>query len=430
MTFTFQMSAKIIVKTKEQDEYCHGLCASIFAVEKKEWEEFGKHIDRKTTTHQRGPDDCEHEINLYELYSTAQTFEADENTIAFLSTNGIDNALKCLRRGTRVSRNKERLHEIFDKLALFREIEKCKDASFDSVSFSKTGYYGIEQDETVLAWKLPTCPEEVSACKEFNEKLLEEALKRHSRSFGLILNAKKFWCHTTLLGVFVRIYIPDDVCLWDHDVNIAIDHNVNPCGVKYPDIHIQRRINFKSFVRDVLPSFQGEFYRFFNCPGTDVPHTYCAVVDGKRSGIYKCAKGDDAELWKKDGKDVFPNFEGAVYFSLDSPLRIGEQIIAVSLEFFKPDFKKDHELELEQAAFTDIRYANAWVLRKIKSYCGETTDIDIPEYDLLWMDEIEVNGWTFCITKIEGSVKSDPRKSEPPPKKVNFKRMMEVIKNH
>jgi|SRR5579885_245931 len=217
----------IIIKTKEISDHDIAVGECLFVVEKTEWEHLGKHITKESFTYTKSHC-CEKEIRLYDLYHRAQIFQADERTINFLLENGIDTALKYLRKGTRQSRNRENLYNIFNKLAIFREMENfpCEyHIVIDFVSISKSSYFGIEKDETVLAWKLPSKAEEVKECQEFNSKLLEEALKENRNTLISILNAKRFWCDLGVSDIDFKITIPDDTCLWDPVITVKAKYS-------------------------------------------------------------------------------------------------------------------------------------------------------------------------------------------------------------
>ena len=230
----------IVVKTEKQQHTCceisMGPC--LFAVEEEEWDEIGKHLTTESVAYTKGHG--EKRIHLYKLYENAITFEADVGTIQFLLLNGTNDALKYLRKGTTVSRNKQNLYQIFNKLALFRDMENsalvlnlakkfdfdCFNPGFDHVSISNSCSYGVHEDETVLVWRIPKNLEDCIECEKWNENLMREALERNSTTLNSILGAKKFWCITGVHHVYVRLYIPDDVCLWDPDVILEVDHKI------------------------------------------------------------------------------------------------------------------------------------------------------------------------------------------------------------
>ena len=114
-------SRYIAVKTKSLEDYRDNLVLGecLFAVEREEWLSFGKFITKKiiVDAYEKG------EIDVQELYNRAETFEVDENTIKFLLSNGTKKALKYIRKGIVEPRNRLNLYNIFNKLALFRDIE-------------------------------------------------------------------------------------------------------------------------------------------------------------------------------------------------------------------------------------------------------------------------------------------------------------------
>lgn len=410
----------IVVKTQKQETCCDFLIGeSIFVVEKEEWEELGKHITKNTFVETKIGHG--HEIDLFELYHRAQILKADETIISFVSANGIIDALKYIRRGTRISRNTKNLYKIMNKLALFREFEKsCEEENeeekptFDSVSIKSGSYYGIEKDETVLAWKLPSGPEDIVNCEKFNKDLMEKALKKPSRTLEIILNAEKFWCNTTLHHVFLRVSIPDEICLWNPDVIITIDHKVGT-QKRPPPIYSSRRINFKLFTDEIFHTFteekiDEELFQFFDCLEKRRVINYCAVQNGILSGIYMCDFEDDVESWEtKEGKPAFPKYEGAIHFSTDVPLDKQEYCVAVSLEAFQEGTKKEHEfMQTVFRGLSGVNDALEWINKKVQKISGRKSNYKNPNKQFN-LDEFKIDGWTFCIQWIMANLKKDPR---------------------
>jgi hypothetical protein len=275
-----EKSKYIAVKTLEveynDDLLLLGEC--LFAVEREEWLSFRQFLTKETLVETF--DNGNNSIDVYQLYHEAETFEVDENIIMFLLVNGMNDPLNYIRRGIIFPKNKLNLYNIFNKLALFREIEKLKNDDLiddelviDAVSISKTGYYEIEKDPTVLSWKLPSSEGEIESCKEINQKLMEEALSTNRYSLTSILYAKNFWCDLGYNNkrIYFKLTIPDDVCLWNPDVIIELKHNNNYHNYdnnsipdhywKIPPIRNSRKINVYYFLQTFLPSLTDENYQ-------------------------------------------------------------------------------------------------------------------------------------------------------------------------
>jgi hypothetical protein len=264
-------SRYIAVKTKSLEDYRDNLVLGecLFAVEREEWLSFGKFITKKiiVDAYEKG------EIDVQELYNRAETFEVDENTIKFLLSNGTKKALKYIRKGIVEPRNRLNLYNIFNKLALFRDIEHYEGDSIiiDCVSIDKEGYYGIEKDPTALAWKLPACPEEIPICQERNQKLMEGALKENRNTLISILGAKDYWCDICInnKALYFEIFIPDDTCLWNPDVLVKLKHDNNgysqinlPDGCwRTPLIYGKKRVNLYNFLNVFIPSLKDDNYQ-------------------------------------------------------------------------------------------------------------------------------------------------------------------------
>ena len=113
----------IAVKTPEveyvDDILLLGEC--LFVVDRDEWYGFQKYITEKELLVYSSEDK---ETNIVPLYYGAKTFEVDEKTSMFLLLHGTDKALKYIRKGIVIPRNRLNLYNIFNILALFGVIEK------------------------------------------------------------------------------------------------------------------------------------------------------------------------------------------------------------------------------------------------------------------------------------------------------------------
>ena len=247
----------IIVKTAVQEFNSNfitlGEC--LFAVKKSEWIEIGKYLEEDSVAYTKGPN--EKKLHLYQMYHQANILPASAHVVEFLINHGICSALYYLRKGTIKSKNRDKLHRIFNKLALFREIEKghCG-VEFDPVSIKGSAYYGIEKDDAVLKWRLPKAANCVE-CADHNNGLLEEMIGNNSATFNHILESKKFWCCVVFCDVMLRIYIPDDVAdavkmghssIYDIDVCAEIDPKVGPQCREFSHFGEPKRLNFKIFL--------------------------------------------------------------------------------------------------------------------------------------------------------------------------------------
>jgi len=259
----------IAVKTPEveyvDDILLLGEC--LFAVDRDEWYGFQKYITEKELLVYSSEDK---EINIVPLYYGAKTFEVDEKTSMFLLLHGTNKALKYIRKGIVIPRNRLNLYNIFNILALFGVIEKLQNdyVVIDCVSISKGNYYGIEKDPTVLAWKLPSCQNEIESCKAINEKLMEEALSANRNSLRSILRANKFWCDLCISNRHIdfKLIVPDDVCLWNPEVFVELKHNDNigylsPYNWTAPPIYNKKKTSLHYFINDFLPSLTTENYQ-------------------------------------------------------------------------------------------------------------------------------------------------------------------------
>lgn len=228
----------LVVKTTRQDHNDHmmALGECLFAVKKSEWYEFKEFLSGDSIVETGGC--CPKIINLFALYNYASILfvaNSEDEVVSFLLRHGTNKALKYLRKGTRYRRNTKYLYEIMNKMAIFIELEH--EAGADPVSVCKKGYYAVEEDETVLAWKLPKTAEEVETCKTFNQALLEKALenKYKSKTFEHIIDSDGQWSHISIDGVIAKITVPDDTTLWDPDIILKSE--------KFTE-----RVNLRSFI--------------------------------------------------------------------------------------------------------------------------------------------------------------------------------------
>jgi hypothetical protein len=199
----------------------------LFVTTHKEWDEIGKYLTKESFIYSEGYPG--YKIELWELYHTALILEADFKTLEFIDDHGNKTPLKYLQQGVRMARNKDRLEEIFNQLAMYRrfEVEDHEELVVDPVTTDKNGYYGAENFWLVDQWLLPVGENDVERCRNENQKGLEKALAENTELFQHILQAKKFYCTVGYNGLMFRISFEENTEPWNPKVIIELEFGGN-----------------------------------------------------------------------------------------------------------------------------------------------------------------------------------------------------------
>jgi hypothetical protein len=202
----------IVVKTYAQDgkQGCLILPRCLFLVDRKEWEGFKEHLNKYSCVY---TPEYENKIDLWKLYTEAKIIHADESVKNFVLEHGDDIALNYLQKGVRIAKNKSNLEMIFNKLAIFRDlINSFPELEWEAPCFND---FNMHKYPTVEEWTLPIDEDQVDKCKRRNEGWLENEIIFQSKELTMICETEEIYYTIDFNGLYFKITIPDDVCLWN-----------------------------------------------------------------------------------------------------------------------------------------------------------------------------------------------------------------------
>lgn len=396
---------RVVIKTFGQDGRSNLLIFGdcMFVVDREEWEEIGKHIQKDSVVYTKYDD---YKLYLWDLYHEARMIEADENVLEFISIHGDDTPLKYLQKGRRQIKNKNNLELILNKMALLIKIKKdynnIKDIKIDDVQISKYSNTVINDSYLFNLWKLPNHPGEVEKCSTENKNYITN-FQFDSRLYNEILNSKDVWYTINFKGLSFRTAVPDDVCFWDPKITIQLEteenelvqpylgplpiSNISTDIFKNPKIHNKKSVRPYRFLGEFLPSLNKDTYqkqleeffldytwqysgskpqgiaaRFESCyvpyeEETDECGTGCYyVLENQENGLISNLKGKDLEFFEKMCKayKIIKNDDEEVdgFFIFDEWGTVCEKLENSDSEFGKclnPETLKEiHKKRVEQ----------------------------------------------------------------------------------
>jgi hypothetical protein len=120
--------------------------------------------------------------------------------------------------------------------------------------------------------------------------------------------------------------------------------------------------------------------------------TYVAVDAGDLSGIYECPLDENAEEWLDESQNyLFKDFNSRIQFTSDTKFKIGKELSVCLLE--GSNGKQDIHEEIFLTSLTNIIF---WIESHVRRLTG-VHDFTYSHLRKDWLDDFEINGWTFDI---------------------------------